>query len=408
MVFRHRFWKKGFPLILIAALITQTFPMKVVRAEEAGSCICSCEQCSCDNEEKEEIIRDDLTEGNEICACNEAELNQGCVRCGEGCTCCLMNAGTENSVCSHQHDGTCGYAEALSEVPCDMDCKDTDGDGMIKHCQGCSYMPAVEGKPCMHVHDEYCGFYMEETVIQPEEMTEEDTENMSELSTEQVLNDVEEVTEDERKTIEETNGNSNTDSEEETEAEKCLETEKCTETESDVQEAGSTKEKSKVPEKDSAQHETEVRNEAKALKPKTDKVITQESDKEKAESSNEINSPYYTIKIPSEVMINESTDFEIITSFVKDMENKKAYLVIDGDWAEDGTDCFALRCSECSDVTVNYKIFIGGTLITKEHNRVELSNSIETQRLKIVSINGMNQVPAGSYQGNIYFNISYK
>lgn len=412
MVFRHRSWKKGFPLILIAALITQTFPMKVVRAEEAGSCICSCEQCSCDNEEKEEIIRDDLTEGNEICACNEAELNQGCVWCGEGCTCCLMNAGTENSVCSHQHDGTCGYAEALSEVPCDMDCKDTDGDGMIEHCQGCSYMPAVEGKPCMHVHDEYCGFYMEETVIQPEEMTEEDTENMSELSTEQVLNDVEEVTEDERKTIEETNGNSNTDSEEETEAEKCLETEKCTETESDVQEAGSTKEKSKVPEKDSAQQETEVRNEAKALKPKTDKVITQESDseteKEKGDGSYDIQSPYYAIKIPLEVMINESTDFEIGTSFIKDVGDKKAYLEIDGDWADDGTDCFVLMRDGDEDTTWKYQLYIEGKLIRKGDNRIELDQTKDSQKARIVSMDDKEIVPAGKYSGGLRFNVVYE
>lgn len=411
MIFKHRCWKKGFPLILITALITQTFPMKVVRAEEADGGICSCEQCSCKNEERKEIVNEDPSEttNNEICACNETDLNQGCVRCGEGCTCCNRYEVAENLVCNHQHDGTCGYAEALSEVPCDMDCKETDSDGMIKHCQECAYAPEAEEQPCMHVHDEKCGFNEAETEIQPEEVTDA-LENMSELSTEQILNDVEEVTEDERKTIEETNGNSDTDSEKETEAEKSLETEPCTETESDVQEAGSTKEKSEVPEKDSAQQETEAGNEVKTAKTETEKITAQESDSEidKDDASYDIQSPYCTIKIPSKMMINETTDFEIETSFLKDMENKKVYLAIDGDWAEDCTDCFTLRCSESPDVNFKFKIFIGGILITKAYNSIVLNNSIETQRIKIVSFNGVNQVPAGSYQGNIYFNISYK
>ena len=413
MVFKRRCWKKGFPLILITALITQTFPMKVVRAEEAGGGICSCEQCSSMNEERKEILSEDPDEttDNEICACNGTELDQGCVRCGEGCTCCNRYEVAENTVCNHQHDGTCGYAEALSGVPCDMDCKETDSDGMIKHCRECGYLPEAKEQLCVHVHDEMCGFYKAVTEIQPEEVTDA-LENMSELSTEQILNDVEEVTEDERKTIEETNMNSHTDSQKETEAEKSLETEPCTETESDVQEAGSTKEKSEIPEKDSAQQETEVRNEVKAAKTETEKITAQESDskieKKKGDGSYDIHSPHYAIKIPSEVMINESTDFEIGTSFIKEVEDKKAYLEIDGDWADDETDCFVLMRDGDEDTTWKYQLYIEGKLIRKGENRIELDQTKDSQKARIVSMNDKEIVPAGKYHGGLRFNVVYE
>lgn len=60
--------------------------------------------------------------------------------------------------CMHIHDGTCGYEEAVSEIPCDGGCMDTDGDGVIDHVEGCSYQPAVEGHACTHVHDAVCGY----------------------------------------------------------------------------------------------------------------------------------------------------------------------------------------------------------------------------------------------------------
>ena len=212
---------------------------------------------------------------------------------------------------------------------------------------------------------------------------------------------MEEVTEDEdeRKTIEETNGNSDTDSEKETEAEKSLETENCTETESDVQKTGSTKEKSQLSESDSAQQETEVQNDIKTAKTETEKVITQESDNE---------TPYYSIKIPSEVMINESTDFEIGTSFIKDMVDKKAYLEIDGDWADDGTDCFALMRDGDEDTTWKYQLYIEGKLISKGDHRIELDQTKDSQKARIVSMDDKEIVPAGKYIGGLRFNVVYE
>lgn len=76
--------------------------------------------------------------------------------------------------CAHIHDENCGYVEAVAEVPCDKECTDTDGDGVIDHVEDCAYTPAVEGQPCNHVHDENCGGL---TGNQPEETEPEETES---------------------------------------------------------------------------------------------------------------------------------------------------------------------------------------------------------------------------------------
>lgn len=60
--------------------------------------------------------------------------------------------------CLHQHDGTCGYTEGTPEVPCDKDCTDTDGDGVVDHAGDCAYQPAVSGAPCNHIHNADCGY----------------------------------------------------------------------------------------------------------------------------------------------------------------------------------------------------------------------------------------------------------
>lgn len=72
--------------------------------------------------------------------------------------------------CTHQHDESCGYAEAVAEVPCDKDCTDTDGDGVTDHAEDCAYTPAVEGQPCNHVYDENCGGLTADPGVQYEEI----------------------------------------------------------------------------------------------------------------------------------------------------------------------------------------------------------------------------------------------
>lgn len=49
--------------------------------------------------------------------------------------------------CNHTHDATCGYTEGVDEIPCDQDCIDTDGDGLIDHASECAFQPAQEGTP---------------------------------------------------------------------------------------------------------------------------------------------------------------------------------------------------------------------------------------------------------------------
>ena len=72
-------------------------------------------------------------------------------------TCGYVEAAAGQS-CLHQHDGTCGYTEGTPEVPCDKDCTDTDGDGVVDHAVDCAYQPAVSGTSCTHTHDANCGY----------------------------------------------------------------------------------------------------------------------------------------------------------------------------------------------------------------------------------------------------------
>ena len=64
----------------------------------------------------------------------------------------------EGQPCGHVHDGDRGFVEAAEEIPCDMDCAETDEDSQIIHGEECGYVPEVEGVPCQHEHDGGCGY----------------------------------------------------------------------------------------------------------------------------------------------------------------------------------------------------------------------------------------------------------
>ena len=64
----------------------------------------------------------------------------------------------EGHECEHVHDEKCGYTEGTEEIPCNMECEDTDGDRIIDHNPECQYTAAVEGTPCEHEHNEECGY----------------------------------------------------------------------------------------------------------------------------------------------------------------------------------------------------------------------------------------------------------
>ena len=64
----------------------------------------------------------------------------------------------EGQLCTHVHDGNCGYQEPTEEIPCDKGCTDDDGDGNIDHQEGCAYQLAMAEQPCTHVHNEDCGY----------------------------------------------------------------------------------------------------------------------------------------------------------------------------------------------------------------------------------------------------------
>ncbi len=58
--------------------------------------------------------------------------------------------------CTHVHDETCGYVEAVEEVLCA--CEATDETGAQVHTEGCGYVAPVAGSDCTHTHDDSCGY----------------------------------------------------------------------------------------------------------------------------------------------------------------------------------------------------------------------------------------------------------
>ena len=56
------------------------------------------------------------------------------------------------------HAGGCAYTPAAEEIPCDMGCAEAGEDGQTVHDEGCAYTPAAEGAPCLHEHDGECGY----------------------------------------------------------------------------------------------------------------------------------------------------------------------------------------------------------------------------------------------------------
>lgn len=83
---------------------------------------------------------------------------------------CGYSSATEEQPCNHEHDEACGFIPAVTAspategIPCNKECTDKDGDGVIDHADDCAYTPAteeisaVEGAPCGHEHDENCRY----------------------------------------------------------------------------------------------------------------------------------------------------------------------------------------------------------------------------------------------------------
>ncbi len=74
----------------------------------------------------------------------------------------------EGTLCEHhtQHDAACGFVmaqaamESTEEIPCNMECVDTDDNAEINHADGCAYAPATVETPA--VEGVSCGFVCEE------------------------------------------------------------------------------------------------------------------------------------------------------------------------------------------------------------------------------------------------------
>jgi pilin isopeptide linkage protein len=99
-------------------------------------------------------------DGTGICEHHpEHDASCGYVPASEGSPCthvhdesCGYVEASAGSPCTHTHDASCGYQEG---TPCNMECTDLDGDGIIDHAKECAY---TEPSPCHHVHDSACGY----------------------------------------------------------------------------------------------------------------------------------------------------------------------------------------------------------------------------------------------------------
>lgn len=63
------------------------------------------------------------------------------------------NQQQNDGICPHHtaHSAECGYAPGHTSVPCNLECEDTDSDGIIDHSPDCTYSPAQPDAPCQYV-----------------------------------------------------------------------------------------------------------------------------------------------------------------------------------------------------------------------------------------------------------------
>lgn len=342
---------------------------------------------------------------------------------------------TENpdfvSKCNHLHDAVCGYIEAIPEVSCDMKCKDTDGDSIVKHCLKCAYQPEVEGEICTHVHDAQCGYYdADESEVKTETETETqnnteveietdidiDTEINTDIVTEvgtetMTVSDPETEIESEIKSGTENGIVDDSDAAGAKESDTELQSQSAKETDTELESQSTEAEKDKKTDRETAfakSTESEIQKETDNLG--TNEYTTETVEKiETKDLAGRTNAPSFTVSIPAEVMINANTDFEIETAYISsekaEEEGETAYLVVDGDKKKCLDDFFVLTREGDDNTTWQYQLYIEDTLITGTNNKVVLNSNKTVQKATIHPVEQQAVLPAGSYKGTLNFRI---
>lgn len=284
---------------------------------------------------------------------------------------------------SHLHNADCGYVEKEAEIPCDKNCEEKAKDGTIMHSVDCSYCPAVVISPCQYFQeiDEKLDLLREKTEENLKEKPEEDRKEMfpKEAEADGKKDETDNVGE-ESQAREKTIGNV-----EEPVEEMILEDRE-----------GMPED---TPEEMGKEAETEVSEEALTQTDETDQT---------EENSTSKNEPEYTLLIPAEVILNESSEFEVETKSDSDMSEGELILTVTGTTAREESENFALFLEGKEDVAWEYQLRIENSLLNARQNQVVLEAGNARQKVVVVPMQSMGKLPAGNYQGSLNFQIVYK
>lgn len=320
----------------------------------------------------------------------------------------------------HHHDAFCGYRDALPEIPCDHDCLDTDGDGIIDHCPECAYRPAVEAVPCKYELEK---LKAEEELKKQQEL-EEQQENKDSEQQETEEKSGMEGSEQENSEVEESG---KTDGqiikkEDESGTEKSGENQKDSlsgmtnqgqkndnsKTEEEAHEVTSPQMEGQenISEKANVTEETAENSEGSSGESTNDikDVYNTMEAPETGEKSLPSNEPVYEVEIPSQVRLTDDTDsFTIQTKKLIPEEDGELVVTVEGTESKDRKN-FALYCGENS---WEYRLEIAGNLITPEENQVILDGLSEVHKMNILPEENVD-LCAGEYSGVLMFHVVYE
>lgn len=316
---------------------------------------------------------DDIQESSgEDTVINDAQTNtEGIQTDAEGGN--VYDIVNDESSSEHQHDASCGYRAAQTEIPCDHVCVDVDGDGIVDHCPECAYRPALEELPCNYV-PELLPEVGEENQEQsnptgPEEGTAEggDTESPDSQFTKK---------EDEIEAEE--NGQNQQEPSTDAAEEPSTDTEGTGETTEGNQDSIEGTEE-KVP--DNIQEE-----------------IPQE------ETPLPSNEPAYEVEIPSQVVLsNEMESFTIQTKQLQANRDGSLTVTVEGTESPD-REYYALYCGESC---WKYQLQIGTNILLPTQNKAILNTESQIQEVNVLPA-GNNNLYAGTYTGYLTFHVAFE
>lgn len=334
---------------------------------------------------------------------------------------------------AHQHDASCGYRAPQPEIPCDHQCTDTDGDGLINHCAECAFHPADPGSPCR--------FEQQNDNSQNSDTNEPSTETVKPVKPQETLPEKEDSpSETESTESPAVSGNDAEETEESSaQTESSPEENASQEAPSDDPETGESdpKEAEKPSDDTEEENETETENpESLPENPMEDcesdlpteeisgnsisgNTVTDPSCEAEISlsgntvsgndiSSNDIsedtqikNEPSFAIAIPARVILNETRSFPI--QLLSDQPDRlgSVLVTVEGTTSPDGR-FYALYCGQS---WWSYQLLMDGNQLNPRQNQVMLTPQYGTRQVQIQPAG--DKMYAGTYSGSLRFSVSY-